>query len=312
MVEQTRVRRFALRPVPLHPLLVAVVPALFLFAENAVQEVTFDPLWLPLALSAAIGIGTLLAGVALLRDGQRGALLATWALLLFFSFGHAWNLVVGVFDGRRYLVAVYLLIGLAGALAIWRGRGWVPGANRALTVAAALLVAFNLVRIGGWAVGSTLAEGPSAPPPISVVAPEHPRDIYYVILDRYANAETLQRLYGFDNTPFLDALRAARLRRGERQLGQLLEDRLLPRQLAQHGLPRRAGPQGLRPAELRAGLRRPARPPRRAADARLARLRVRAHRQLLGADRHQRGRAPRRCATRRGPSSARHSGRRPR
>jgi hypothetical protein len=207
MVDQTGGPRIGLRSIPLHPILVAIVPALFLFAENAVQEVTFDPLWVPLAISAGIGVGTLLASLAVLRDRQRAPLLATWLLLLFFSFGHAWNLVVGIFDGRRYLVAAYLAIGLLGALAIWRGRGWVAGANRALTVAAALLVAFNVVRIGGWAVGSSLAEAPSAPPPIEVVAPEHPRDIYYVILDRYANAETLRRLYGFDNTPFLDALR---------------------------------------------------------------------------------------------------------
>ena len=32
-------------------------------------------------------------------------------------------------------------------------------------------------------------------------------DVYYVILDRYANSWTLANLYGYDNTPFLEALR---------------------------------------------------------------------------------------------------------
>jgi hypothetical protein len=39
-----------------------------------------------------------------------------------------------------------------------------------------------------------------------VTAPGPKRDIYYIILDRYANAETLRDVYDFDNTAFLDRL----------------------------------------------------------------------------------------------------------
>lgn len=207
MVEQGRKRWVGWPKVPLHPVLIAVFPVLFLFAENAVQQVTLSPLWLPLALSAALGVGALFAGTLLYRDAERGALLASWALILFFSFGRVWDAFSGVLDGRRYLVAAYLLAGILGGAVIWRSQRWARNANRALAVAAALLVVFNLVRIGNWAVGSALAAAPTTPPPISVVAPDHPRDIYYVILDRYASATTLAELYGYDNTPFLDALR---------------------------------------------------------------------------------------------------------
>jgi hypothetical protein len=39
-----------------------------------------------------------------------------------------------------------------------------------------------------------------------VQQPERRPDIYYIILDRYANSEALRELYDFDNEPFLSAL----------------------------------------------------------------------------------------------------------
>ena len=45
-------------------------------------------------------------------------------------------------------------------------------------------------------------------PSISVQPSEQPiRDIYYIVLDRYANAPTLKTVYHFDNSPFLSALK---------------------------------------------------------------------------------------------------------
>jgi hypothetical protein len=45
----------------------------------------------------------------------------------------------------------------------------------------------------------------AAPIAISANVERRP-DIIYIILDRYSNAETLERIYHFDNRPFLDAL----------------------------------------------------------------------------------------------------------
>lgn len=196
----------ALMRVPIHPLILAAVPPLFLFAENAAQQVTLEPLWGPLLICIGIGAGALLVGSALFRDWQRGALLASLGLTLFFTFGHAWNLVSGLFDGRRYLVAAWVAIGLIGAVLIWRAGRWVRPVNGFLTVMATILLVVNVVRIGDFALGAATAGASTAQAPIAVQRNEPLRDVYYIILDRYASNETLDQIYGYDNSAFLVAL----------------------------------------------------------------------------------------------------------
>jgi hypothetical protein len=193
--------------IPVAPVLVAIFPVVFLFAENAVQEVTFKPLWLPLVAALGIGIGAQVGCTLLLRDRQRGALLAAWALILFFTFGRAWHAFSDLLAGRWELVIAWVVLLLVGGALIWRGRRWVRPVNGYLTVAVTLLLVFNAFRIGDWAVGAATAERPTLPPPIPAVMPDHPRDIYYIILDRYASASSLSEFFGYDNTPFLNELR---------------------------------------------------------------------------------------------------------
>ena len=70
----------------------------------------------------------------LLGDWMRGALLATLAAALFFSFGHAWFLVGETLVLRRYLVGAYAAIALVATVLIWRGGAWVIPLTRVLNV----------------------------------------------------------------------------------------------------------------------------------------------------------------------------------
>ena len=198
------------RPLPLHPLLFAAFPVLFLFAENAVQQVTLDPLWLP--LGAAVGAASVLLVVAslVLRSVLRGAFVATVAVVLFFSFGHAWNLARETLPDRTWLAAASALMAFAAVLLAWRGGRWVAPFTRAANVAAIVLVGYNAFRVAQFAVGTPTTSLAATDAPVAVetaVAQLDRRpDIFYVILDRYSYAATLDREYGFDNRPFLDEL----------------------------------------------------------------------------------------------------------
>ncbi|HEY7847640.1 MAG TPA: hypothetical protein VIC83_05560 [Candidatus Limnocylindria bacterium] len=206
----TRLSPRGLRPslLPWHTLAVAVIPALFLFAQNAAQQVTLAPLWAPLLVCLMIGIGVLLVAILVTRDVGRGGLLATLALVLFFSFGHLWNLVGAPLDASRWLMAAgYLLIGIGLGLLIWRGGRWVPNLTRFLNVVAVLLLAFNTLQVANYASASAAAaEAEPTPSEVALAQPAVEPDIYYIILDRYANADTLSQIYQFDNEPFLREL----------------------------------------------------------------------------------------------------------
>jgi hypothetical protein len=203
-------RRLDWSSLPVHPLLLSAFFSLFLFAENAEQQVTLNPLWLPLGICLAVGLVVTIVLSAIFRDRQRGALLASLLLILFFSFGHVWNLIAALFVGRWVLAIPCALVAVAGTILIWRGGRWVAPAGRFLNVVAVLLVAFNVLRVANYAsVSSAAAQSVAAPGELNLSVGERGRpDIYYIILDRYANADTLRDLYGYDNEPFLSELEA--------------------------------------------------------------------------------------------------------
>src|SRR5688572_26582379 len=132
-----------IKPLALHPLLAAAYPVLFLFAQNVAEQVTLQPLWIPLGAAIIGGAVALLIGRVVLGDWLRGALLATFALTLFFSFGHVWNLVGEMLTARRWLIGAYVVAALAGTILIWRGGRWVPALSRFLVFALAIGIAIN-------------------------------------------------------------------------------------------------------------------------------------------------------------------------
>lgn len=196
------------RPFPLHPLLAAAYPVLFLFAANAADQVTVAPLWLPLAeaVGAAALVWLLLA--LLLRDPLRAALLTTLAIVLFFGYGHAWGAADDILDSQLPLLAAWALLAAVGLVAILRARRLTRPATRLLNVMTAIGVALNAWSIGGYALGASgIGSGQVAlPSGAGEQAPVHRPDIYYIILDRYASLEALRETYEYDNTPFYGEL----------------------------------------------------------------------------------------------------------
>jgi hypothetical protein len=201
----------AARRFPLHPLLVAAYPVLFLFAHNIDEQVTLQPLWMPLA-TAVGGTVLVLAGlVLLLRDWVRAGLLTSLAAALFFGYGHAWNGLAEWLSAEWQLLLAWGVIGAIGVVMVIRARR--PGLVRAsglLTIVAVVSVAINAWTIGAHAATSgRIADGSaSAAEPGLGLDPTHRPDVYYLIFDRYAGLAALADEYGFDNRPFYEQLEA--------------------------------------------------------------------------------------------------------
>ena len=194
---------------PLHPILAAAYPVIFLFAINSEEQVTTAPLWLPLALSVGVTTAVLLVLGLLIRDWRRAGLLTTVLVVGFFGYGHAWNAASQVIDNQWLLIiawalAIILALGLA-----WSARRFTIPLTRGLNFVAAVLVGLN-----AWSVASGMVAIGAVTPPASELtdlelSPPDPADlpdVYYIILDRYAGPTALRETYDFDNEPFLTAL----------------------------------------------------------------------------------------------------------
>ena len=203
-----------------HPFLLAACPALALFAQAPATV-------MPWEVGCAAGVSLAAAGLlyvalrALYRSWQAAALGASWIVLLVFSFGLIFRL-----EGFMAAQGVPLILSRGMVLPAWGttlivGLWWIGRRRADLATLSLCAHVFGAFAIGGpiALVAMDLSEGGlemAATP--AVIAPteeteeitlkvsEPPRDIFYLVVNGYADYQSLKRIYRFDNRSFLSRL----------------------------------------------------------------------------------------------------------
>lgn len=211
-------------PIFFHPILIGLYAVLYLLASNINQ----------MSPTAALRVGGMvLAGSLLLytilwlvlRDTGKAALLASFWLVLLFTYGHVYELVEGkawlgfTYGKHRYLIIAWLVVFLAGSWWLLRKLRATLPLNRILNIVSVALLVLPTLQIGlfayqsqragagsGAAVGC--AQGTAAGCAVTTGDGAVTPDIYYIILDGYSRADVLKKLYGLDISPFMDEMRA--------------------------------------------------------------------------------------------------------
>jgi hypothetical protein len=204
-----RLQRFC-ETAPLHPFLFGFHSVLSLYALNATKLPITDML----ALSATV-LAAIAAALVLIRwlvgDTMKAAILTSLFVIPIVYFVPLLGLVSSLFGDFASPVAFVALSILPIGGLLWGVR---PSKLDLRPIALGLnAAAMIFVGLAGYGlVGKPLAAPTISPEGVARLldAPANPpgprRDIYYIILDRYANAETLRDVYDFDNTAFLDRL----------------------------------------------------------------------------------------------------------
>ena len=194
-------RSHSRRPFPVHHLLFALVPTLFLYSYNTTKlHVAPSELVLPLAASGGASLLLWLLLWLLMGSSRKAALSVTFFLALFFGYGRVFNLV-GPNVPLELQPAVAGGVLLLGIILIGLLRTEFSGVTIFLNLASLALVIINLVP-------SVLSSASSRPrvfasPRHRVTASSALPDIYYIILDGYARADVLDSVYGYDNSEFI-------------------------------------------------------------------------------------------------------------
>lgn len=196
----------------LHPFLFASYSSLMLWLANVDQVRAFTVLR-PLGFSLAFALVVLLAGRLAFRAWGKAAVFATFAAVLFFSYGHIFELIdmrsAGgfVYGRHRYLLPLYGLVLAFGTVAIARLRR-LDAVTRSLNVAGLFLIAAVLAQLalaGLRAPASAQPDG--APVPLAAGGGGPERDVYYIILDAYGRQDVLTDHGGPDISGFVQQLR---------------------------------------------------------------------------------------------------------
>lgn len=196
-----------------HPYLIAAFPILFLFAHNRGWFDGYRDVAYLLALSVGAAALLLIVLRFIMRDERKAALLVSLAATLFFSYGHLYEAAYArawtFFPVSRhpYLLATYAFVFLFLAFFLIRTRKRLDGLTATLNVMSLTLVLLTSGSLITFGFGDDKNRAaPRTESKVETGASEKP-DIYYILLDSYQGKHDLLEYYGFDNTPFYEALR---------------------------------------------------------------------------------------------------------
>lgn len=189
-----------MKKIIVHPLLFAIYPALFFYAQNKF-EAEPQALLFPLLISLAGVLTGWIISYIFLRNAHKSALIASFLAILFFSFGHLQNFFK---DG----IMPWVLLGIMVTFSILtiRSKKSVKPVATALTLISLYLVLSSALDIFAFFIKKQPTSQPVVSKSQVSKPPKNAPDIYYIIVDRYANEKTLRDLYGFDNSTFLSFL----------------------------------------------------------------------------------------------------------
>ena len=197
---------------PWYTLLLAVYSPLALLAYNAGQVPNSAVLRSLVVIVAGVLVLTTLVLFSI-KDVHKAGLIVTVMLILFFSYGHVYELLAGtrmagITIGRhRYLLLVYLLVLVVTIFGVMRSKNSFQQWSSVLMTIAVVSLIFPVYTL----VTYELKAGPPAASSaqalsVKTSSRENLPDIYYIILDTYGRTDWLKEYAGYDNSSFIAAL----------------------------------------------------------------------------------------------------------
>ena len=203
----------------IHPFLFAIHPILFLFSHN-IGAITFYETLAPMTI--ILGCTLLMLGLLRLILGnnyKKAGIVLSIFLLLFFSYGRIFvildkyvsSYIIGSHQALFLLWGLFLVVSFYLIKKTSRKLDNLTNSLNIIALSLVLLSFINLV-IYQFKVISAEKTNPNkktaniemhtAKSKNSAVS----RDIYFIVLDGYANPTTLKEIYGYDNHQFTDYL----------------------------------------------------------------------------------------------------------
>lgn len=194
------------------PIATCAFPILFLYAHNVSEMLPVD-LQIPLAASAGITVVCFLLLWAIFRDRFKASLGCSAFLILFFSFGHILNMIStrGFFRKIPHLeytaIAVFTLTWLLILTILMFQKRNMASLVKSASVLAFAFILIPCIQLTSYYFGQKKLSVIPTSSNATITAGAKP-DIYYIMVDGYANTATMQDIFNYDNKPFEKFLEA--------------------------------------------------------------------------------------------------------
>jgi len=205
------------KPVLIHPFLFGIFPVFFLYAQN-IEQLSFSETLFPTIIVIFFIILLFVLSKWGFKDYQKAGLLVSIIIVLFFSYGHIWDIIqswpgIGFILGRkRYILLAYGILFTCSVYVTLRIKKNLNNFTNFLNIVSVSLVLISLLNIvtykfktrNLWQEKGSL--GSRELTKIDSEQREGLHDIYYIILDGYASSNTLKNVYMYNNQGYADYL----------------------------------------------------------------------------------------------------------
>ena len=199
-------------PWKIHPFLFAVFPIIFLFAINP-DYVSAEEIILPIlaSLLAAFSLWVFLSFI--LKNKHKSGLIVSLGLFLFFSYGHFYNLFENldiIYITHTIFFLIFLIVFIIGTYFFIKTKNKLNNVTTIVNFVALTLVVISIINVGTYYLDSDNFFEPTRVEnekkiDESKIMDSYP-DIYYIILDEYADSDMLKKYLDYDNQEFISFL----------------------------------------------------------------------------------------------------------
>ena len=197
----------------IHPFIFAVSPIIFLFSQNVNTFLEVIILLLLLIVTATFLLWILIG--FLLKNYIKSGLIVSLGLVLFFSYGHLYDILresfprYPIFEMHLILLSVYMIIFIGISIYIIKKERKLNNATKIINVVAVSIIILPLIGIGQFFIidsYSSMESEDGLDEFNQIVKLNKFPDIYYIIPDGYSGSKSLQTILNFDNSNFQNFL----------------------------------------------------------------------------------------------------------
>jgi len=200
----------------LYPFLFGLYPVLSLISHNA-AEMDFTTGMRALAASAVFSLLLYTVLFLLIRNAPKTALLTSFIILLFYSYGHLnllareWSFIGQAIGRHRTLLPIYLVLLILVSWLILRTTRDLSGGTRILNAFALILLFLPLYQITASEIERYQAQRLQkqklvSQSQVSLSEDQQSPDVYYLLLDGYPRGDFINQHLGSSNLAFLESL----------------------------------------------------------------------------------------------------------
>ena len=196
-----------------HPILIALFPVLLIYSQN-IHLILLEGIIFPILIIVTVAIGLWASIKFILKNTIKSGLISSIYIFLFFSYGHIFNIVESNLTQESFVSIHVILLILYTVIAVL-STYYLVKTNRRLnnfttitnTMSIALMV-FVIYNIGAYNFQSSSFEiqDDDLDPIILGADSKNISDIYYIVMDEYASLRTLDEVFDYDNSNFVEFL----------------------------------------------------------------------------------------------------------